>query len=95
MPHTSPSATPNLLVESVAPFWRDTPHDRVRDVSHQALQDGIAGIGAHGAIQAMLPHWQSHLADGADPKVLLDDIQALRELLGVIAEQLTPMASAE
>jgi hypothetical protein len=56
---------------------------------------GISSIAATAGLMAVLPYWESHLAEGHSPQILVDDITELRAHLGRMADTLKERLAAE
>lgn len=64
-----------------------TAPEQIRCVCRENAND-ISGIGAVAAFQAMLPHWESHLAEGHEASIVAKDIHGVKALLDEMLQQI-------
>jgi len=51
--------------------------------------NGLDGIGAVAAIRTMIPYWETHLAEGWPPTVLVKDLETMKGRIDAITQDLT------
>lgn len=54
------------------------PMDKLKE-EFENHEGSIESYGLVAALEEMTPHWESHIADGEDPRIMIADLKALEE----------------
>lgn len=69
-------------------FMADGPLRTIKAICDDYFGEGIAHVGAQGALVAMSGHWESHLRQGASLRSIAADIDDVCKLLADIRSEI-------
>jgi hypothetical protein len=71
------------------------PIRHITSVCSDFADHSISGVGANAALRAMLSHWEDHLLQGSDPKIICGDINDLMQRLSVMRDEVMRLVAED